>query len=154
MLNIVFKNAILEYDSNRYVFISYIYSLYLYFSFFIFSFLAMSHFIFIRSFSNVLYKLTKLCCLDSQWPGARFSKLPITFSDPKSSFMFAVFAIKLTISFNNLENDTIKVSVNEAELTGLWARNCATIQQVLISKFAFGPEKLPGLSRNGPLAFE
>ena len=81
--------------------------------------LCRSHFIFIRSFSNVVYKLTKLCCLDSQWPGARFSKLPITFSDPKSSFMFAVFAIKLTISFNNLENDTIKVSVNEAELTGL-----------------------------------
>ena len=33
-------------------------------------------------------------------------------------------------SFNNFENDTIKVSVNEAKLTGLWARNCATIQQV------------------------
>ena len=25
------------------------------------------------------------------------------------------------------------------------ARNCATIQQVLILKFAFGPEKFPGL---------
>ena len=31
------------------------------------------------------------------------------------------------------------------------ARNCATIQQVLILKFAFGPEKFPGLSRNGAL---
>ena len=31
------------------------------------------------------------------------------------------------------------------------ARNCATIQQVLILKFAFGPEKSPGLSRNGAL---
>ena len=53
-------------------------------------------------------------------------------------------------SFNNCENDTMKLSVNEAKLTGLCARNCATIQQVLILKFAFGPEKLPGLSRNGP----
>ena len=49
------------------------------------------------------------------------------------------------------ENNTMKLSVNEAILIGLWARNCATIQQVLILKFAFGPEKFPGLSRNGPL---
>ena len=41
--------------------------------------------------------------------------------------------------------------MNEAELTGLRARNCATIQQVFILKFAFGPEKLPCLSRNGLL---
>ena len=45
----------------------------------------------------------------------------------------------------------MKLSVNEAILTGLWARNCATIQQVLILKFAFGPEKFPGISRNGSL---
>ena len=45
----------------------------------------------------------------------------------------------------------MKLSVNEAKLTGLWARNCATIQLVLILKFAFGPEKFPGLSRNRPL---
>ena len=44
----------------------------------------------------------------------------------------------------------MKLAVDEAELTGLWARNCATIQQVLILKFVFGPEKLPGLSRNEP----
>ena len=47
----------------------------------------------------------------------------------------------------------MKLSVNEAKLTGFWARNCATIQQVLILKFAFGPVKLSGLSRNGPQAF-
>ena len=50
--------------------------------------------------------------------------------------------------FNNFENHAMKLSVNEAKLTGLWARNCATIQQVSILKFAFGPEKFPGLSRN------
>ena len=37
------------------------------------------------------------------------------------------------------------LSVNEAKLT----KNCATILQVLILKFAFGPETFPGLSRNG-----
>ena len=44
----------------------------------------------------------------------------------------------------------MKLSLNEAKLTGLWARSCATIQQVLILKVAFGPEKFPGLSRNRP----
>ena len=39
----------------------------------------------------------------------------------------------------------------KAKLTSLWARNCTTIWQVLISKFAFGPEKLPGLLRKGSL---
>ena len=53
-------------------------------------------------------------------------------------------------SFNNFENDTIKLSVNKAKLASLWARNCATIQQVLILKFSFGSEMFPGLSRNGP----
>ena len=46
----------------------------------------------------------------------------------------------------------MKLSVNEDILTGLWARNCGTIQEVLILKFAFGPEKFPGLLRNWPLA--
>ena len=47
----------------------------------------------------------------------------------------------------------MKLSMNEAKLNGLWARNCAIIQQVLFLKFAFGPEKFPGLSRNEPLVF-
>ena len=45
--------------------------------------------------------------------------------------------------FNNSENGTMKLSLNEAKLTGLWARNCADIQQVLILKFDFGPNKFP-----------
>ena len=43
------------------------------------------------------------------------------------------------------------LSVNEAKLTGLWAMNYTTIQQVLILKFEFGIEKLTDLSRNRPL---
>ena len=45
----------------------------------------------------------------------------------------------------------MELSVDEAKLTGLWARTELTIQLVWILKFAFGPEKFPGLSRNGPL---
>ena len=52
-------------------------------------------------------------------------------------------------SLNNFENDTMKVSVNEAKLTGFWARNYATIEQVFNLNVAFGAEKIPGLSRNG-----
>ena len=54
-------------------------------------------------------------------------------------------------SFNNFENDTMKLSVNEAKLTGLWARNCASIQQILTLKFALGPEKFSSLAGNGAL---
>ena len=52
--------------------------------------------------------------------------------------------------FHNFESSTMKLSVNDAKLTGLCARNCDTVQQVVILIFAFGPEKFPGLSRNGP----
>ena len=41
----------------------------------------------------------------------------------------------------------MKLSVDEAKLTGMWARNCAAFQQVVILKFALGPEKFP---ENGP----
>ena len=44
----------------------------------------------------------------------------------------------------------MKLSVDEAKLAGLRDTNCATIQQVLISKFAFRPEKLPGFRETGP----
>ena len=40
------------------------------------------------------------------------------FSGPKSCSMFAVFAFK--ISLNNFENNKVKLSVNEAKLTGFW----------------------------------
>ena len=50
----------------------------------------------------------------------------------------------MTVEFQNFENDTMRILVNEAKLTSLWARKRATIQQVLIFNFA-GPEKLTGL---------
>ena len=42
----------------------------------------------------------------------------------------------------------MKLTVQEAKLTGLCARNCANIQQILIEKLSFGPEKFLRLSRN------
>ena len=42
----------------------------------------------------------------------------------------------------------MKLSVNEAKLTGLCARNLASIQQVLILELTFRPKKIPGLLRS------
>ena len=40
----------------------------------------------------------------------------------------------------------MKISANEAKFTGPWVRKGATIKQVWILKFAFGPQKLERLS--------
>ena len=44
----------------------------------------------------------------------------------------------------------MKLSVNEAKLTGLWAWNCATIQQVWILIFAFDPKRFLDFRQTGP----
>ena len=44
----------------------------------------------------------------------------------------------------------IKLSVNETKWSSLLARTRALILYISIWTFDFGPEKLPGLSRNGP----
>ena len=52
---------------------------------------------------------------------------------------------------NNFEDDTMKVSVNKAKLTGLCTRTelyCYKFNRFRFQNF-FGPKKLPGLSRNG-----
>ena len=35
----------------------------------------------------------------------------------------------------------MKLSVDEAKLTGVWTRNCAAVQQVVILKFALVPNE-------------
>ena len=51
-------------------------------------------------------------------PGVHFSKVLITFQARKTCAMFAVFTFKK--SFNNFENNKVKLSVNEAKLPGFW----------------------------------
>jgi len=85
-------------------------------------------------------------------PGARFLESPDSFSDPKTKRFYVYRVCIQDQSFNNFENDSMKLSVKEAKLTGLWARLTVLLYiQYLVSKFAFGPETLPGLSRNGRL---
>ena len=73
-------------------------------------------------------------------PGARFSKVPITFQARKA--VLCLLCLTQHQSFKNFENDTMKLSVNEAKLTCFRAESCANVHQVLISKFALGLEKL------------
>ena len=55
-------------------------------------------------------------------------------------------------SFKSFENCRVKVSAKETKWTYLEVRTRPTFLETLISKYDFGPGKLPGLSRNGPLA--
>ena len=77
-----------------------------------------------------------------------FLESPGNFLGPESWVVFAAFTFKLKVSII-LKSNKMKLSVNEAKLTDLWARSCATIQQVWILKFAFDrSETFSGLSRN------
>ena len=75
-----------------------------------------------------------------------FLESPGTFSGAEAVLCCSVFI--QDESFNNFENNAMKLLLNDAKSTGLWARNCATIEQFLILKFALGPETFPGVSRN------
>ena len=87
-------------------------------------------------------------------PRGLFPESPGNFSGPERFFfVFVVFAFKIEVSMILKICNTMKLLVNEAKLTGLWAKNCTAMCQVLISKFHFGPEKFPGLSKNGPQGF-
>ena len=58
-------------------------------------------------------------------PGTRFSKVPVTFKARKTVYVGCVCIRDQ--SFYNFENDTMKLSANEAQTIGLCARNCASI---------------------------
>ena len=55
----------------------------------------------------------------------------------------------LDSSFKRFENCTVKVSAKETKWTSLEVKTHPTFLENLISKYDFGPVKLPGLSRNG-----
>ena len=59
----------------------------------------------------------------------------------------------LDSSFKRFENCTVTFSAKETKWTSLEVKTHSTFLENLISKYDFGPVKLPGLSRNGPLVF-
>ena len=73
------------------------------------------------------------------------------FSAPESCFVFIVFAFKIKVSIIlKIMQWNYKLTKQNWMVFGL--ATVLPIQQVWILKFVFGPEKFPGLSRNGPQA--
>ena len=57
-------------------------------------------------------------------------------------------------SFKRFEYYAVKLLAKQTKWTLLEFRTYPTFLEILISKSDFGPVKLPGLSRNGPLGEE
>ena len=73
------------------------------------------------------------------------------FSAPESCFVFIVFAFKIKVSIIlKIMQWNYKLTKQNWMVFGL--ATVLPIQPVWILKFVFGPEKFPGLSRNGPQA--
>ena len=79
-------------------------------------------------------------------PEARFSKVPIINRHVRLLF----FTCKIEVSIV-LHLTWYKLSLNETKWSTLLSRTRALILYISIWISDFGPEKLPGLSRNGPL---
>ena len=77
---------------------------------------------------------------------------PVSQSPDNQRARKAVVVYMQGSGFNSFSSSMIKLSVNETQWSSLLARTRALILYISIWKFDFGPEKLPGLSRNGPLA--
>ena len=73
-----------------------------------------------------------------------FLESPGNFSGPERCFVLVVFTFKIKVS--------MKLSVNKKKLTGLWARNCVTIQQVVILILPSGPKSFQVFRETGPWA--
>ena len=62
------------------------------------------------------------------------------------------FPFQMRVSLKSFENCKVNLSAKETKWTSLEVRTQPNFLETLISKYDFGPVKLPGLSRNGPLA--
>ena len=75
--------------------------------------------------------------------------MQMAYSGPESCFVFVAFTFKIKVLIILKIIERMKLSVNEAKLTGLWARNCATIQQVWIS-LPSGQKSFRAFRETGP----
>ena len=84
-------------------------------------------------------------------PGTRFSKFPVI-TRPVRLFCFPFQMGISKVYFQKFGNCTVKYSAKETKSTSLEVRTHPTFLETLISKYDIKPVKLPGLSRNGPMA--
>ena len=72
------------------------------------------------------------------------------FSGPESCFLFAAFAFRINVSII-LKINKVKLSVNEAKLTGLcMGKELCYYSTGLDFKIAFGPKSFQGFRATGP----
>ena len=84
--------------------------------------------------------------------GGLFLERPGDFSGPESCFVLAMFTFKIKVSII-LKMIHGNYQLTQEKLTGLWARNCGTVQKVLILKFPFGPRHFQSFWAMGPSFF-
>ena len=85
-------------------------------------------------------------------PGPRFSKVLVTFRARKAVFVCPVCIQDQGI--DDFKNDHMKLPIDEAKLTGLWARNCTTVQQILIWNLPLGPKRYRAFRETRPLVLK
>ena len=95
--------------------------------------------------SNLVADISKVDHLEGDQGKGLFLKSPDNLRARK-----AVVVCMQDRGFNGFASNIIKRQVNETKLSCLLARTRALILYISISIFDFGPEKLPGISRNGP----
>ena len=79
-----------------------------------------------------------------------FLESPDNFSGPESCFLFAAFAFRINVSII-LKINKVKLSVNEAKLTGLcMGKELCYYSTGLDFKIAFGPKSFQGFRVTGP----
>ena len=79
-----------------------------------------------------------------------FLESPDNFSGPESCFLFAAFAFRINVSII-LKINKVKLSVNEAKLTGLcMGKELCYYSTGLDFKIAFGPKSFQGFRATGP----
>ena len=79
-----------------------------------------------------------------------FLESPGNFLGPESCFLFAAFAFRINVSII-LKINKVKLSVNEAKLTGLcMGKELCYYSTGLDFKIAFGPKSFQGFRATGP----
>ena len=89
--------------------------------------------------------------MDLVWRGQEYSGMGLVSRKYWSRACKVVLVHMQDRGFNSFASNMIKLSVNETKWSSLLARTYALILYISIWIFDVGPEKLPWLSRNGPL---
>ena len=80
--------------------------------------------------------------------GTRFLRIPVNFGARKAVYICCICIQDL--SFNCFENDTMKLSVNEAKLTGFAPGTVLLFNRFLFQNLPSGPKSYRAFRETGP----